>query len=346
MEKTVPLSDKEVFDITGLNYLLKNCIPDVKPIQSITRFPGGYSNLTYSIQTDNQQFVMRMAPPGANIKSAHDMEREYKVLQLLKPHFSQVPQTVIYSTDTSITGASFYIMEQLDGTILRAHNAPKMKLTPTQFEYCAKQLIETLVQLHAIDINASGLIDLGKPEGYVNRQVAGWIKRYYAAETDTIESMNAVAAWLTQYQPKAQAATLLHNDFKYDNIVFSKDLTKVIGVLDWEMATVGDPLMDLGAMLAYWFEANEEPIFKQYNCTWLPGNLTRNEIVSMYTSLTNRDVSDIYFYYTFGLFKNAVIAQQIYHRHKQGFSTDERFGALLPMIQLLGSKALKATRQY
>lgn len=343
MEKTVSLSDKEVFDITGLQQLLQTVIPNVKPIQSITRFPGGYSNLTYSIQTDNQQFVMRMAPPGANIKSAHDMEREYRVLQLLKPHFSQVPQTIMYSTDANITGASFYIMEQLDGSILRAYNAPKMNLTPTQFEHCAKQLIETLVQLHAIDIHATGLIDLGKPEGYVSRQIAGWTKRYTDAETDTIEAMNSIAAWLKQYQPKAQAPALLHNDFKYDNIVFSKDLTKVIGVLDWEMATVGDPLMDLGAMLAYWFEQNEEPIFKQYNCTWLPGNLTRANLIDYYASLTKRDLSDINFYYVFGLFKNAVIAQQIYHRYKQGFSTDERFGALLPMIQLLGSKALKAS---
>lgn len=346
MEKTVSLSNNEVFDITALNCLLQTVMPNVTPIQSIKRFPGGYSNLTYSIQTDSQQFVMRMSPPGANIKSAHDMEREYKVLQSLKPHFSQVPQTIIYSTDTGITGSSFYIMEQLEGMILRAYNASKMNLTPTQFEHCAKQLIETLVQLHAIDINETGLINLGKPEGYVNRQVAGWIKRYYAAETNKIEAMNTVAEWLTQYQPKAQEATLLHNDFKYDNIVFNKDFTKVIGVLDWEMATVGNPLMDLGAMLAYWFEDNEEPIFKQYNCTWLPGNVTRNEIVSMYASLTKRDVSDIHFYYAFGLFKNAVIAQQIYFRYKQGFSTDERFGALLPLIELLGRKALKATRHY
>ncbi len=343
MEKTVALSEKEKFDITGLHQLLQAAIPNITPIQSITRFPGGYSNLTYSVQTENQHLVMRMAPPGANIKSAHDMEREFKVLQLLKPHFSQVPQTILYATDSNITGAPFYIMEQVDGIILRAYNAPKLHLTPTQFEHCAKQLIETLVQLHSIDINATGLIDLGKPDGYVSRQVAGWIKRYFAAETDTIEAMNAVADWLTQYQPKLQTPTLLHNDFKYDNIVFNNDLTKVIGVLDWEMATVGDPLMDLGAMLAYWFEADEEAIFKQYNCTWLPGNLTRAALINYYASLTKRDLSDINFYYVFGLFKNAVIAQQIYHRYKQGFSNDERFGALLPMIQLLGSKALKAS---
>lgn len=342
MEKTVSLSEKEIFDVTHLNLLLQSAIPYVKPIQSITRFPGGYSNLTYSIQTDNQHFVMRMAPPGANIKSAHDMEREYKVLQLLKPHFNQVPQPIMCVTDVRITGASFYIMEQLDGIILRAHNAPKMNLSSAQFEHCAKQLIETLVQLHEIDIASTTLIDLGKPAGYVNRQVEGWTKRYYAAETDTIVAMNEVATWLKQYQPKEQSATFLHNDFKYDNIVFNKDLTKIIGVLDWEMATVGDPLMDLGAMLAYWFEPDEESIFKQYNCTWLPGNLTRAALIDYYASLTKRDLSDINFYYVFGLFKNAVIAQQIYHRYKQGHSTDERFGALLPMVKMLGTKALKA----
>ena len=343
MEKRVPLSEKEIFDITRLNQLLQSAIPYVKPIQSITRFPGGYSNLTYSIQTENQHFVMRMAPPGANIKSAHDMEREYKVLQLLKSHFSQVPEPILYATDISITGASFYIMEQLDGIILRAYNAPKMNLSVAQFEACAKRLMETLAALHAIDIEKTQLVQLGKPEGYVTRQVEGWIKRYYAAETDNIDAMNQVATWLKLYQPKEQAPTFLHNDFKYDNIVFSTDLTKVMGVLDWEMATVGDPLMDLGAMLAYWFEADEEPIFKQYNCTWLPGNLTRAELIDYYRNLTKRDLSDINFYYVFGLFKNAVIAQQIYHRYKQGFSSDERFGALLPMIQLLGTKALKAS---
>lgn len=343
MEKRVALSEKESFDLNQLNNFLLSSVPGVTPITSITRFPGGYSNLTYSIQTDNQHFVMRMAPPGANIKSAHDMEREYKVLQLLKPHFSQVPEPILYATDTSITGSSFYIMEQLEGIILRAYNAPKLAISPLQFEHCAKQLVETLAQLHAIDIESTQLVQLGKPEGYVNRQVEGWIKRYYNAETDTISSMNRIAEWLKNNHPKQQIPTLLHNDFKYDNIIFSNDLTEVRGVLDWEMATVGDPLMDLGAMLAYWFEHDEEPIFKQYNCTWLPGNLSRADLIAYYALISKRDLTDINYYYVFGLFKNAVIAQQIYHRYKQGFSNDERFGALLPLIQLLGEKALKAS---
>lgn len=342
MEKTVTLTEKETFNLSKLNTVLQTAIPGISPIVAISRFPGGYSNLTYRIQTATVQLVMRMAPLGAHIQSAHDMEREYNILTRIKPFFNAIPNPVLYCKDDTIVGQPFYIMYELEGFILRANNAPKLGLNPSQFEDCSKMLIETLVALHSIDIHATGLSTLGKPEGYVNRQVNGWIKRYYAAQTDVIDSINMVAKWLAQNLPKEQAPTFLHNDFKYDNVVFNESLTKVVGVLDWEMATVGDPLMDLGAMLAYWFEANEEPIFKQYNCTWLPGNLTRKEIIQLYASLSKRDLSDIDFYYVFGLFKNAVIAQQIYHRYKEGLSTDERFGALLPMIELLGAKALKA----
>jgi len=343
MEKTVPLSEKENINIDQLNTLLQQTIPSVSPIETISRFPGGYSNLTYRIQTAETIFVMRMAPHGAHIQSAHDMEREYNVLTKIKPFFNAIPNPVLYCTDITIAGQPFYIMHELEGIILRANNAPKLNIPPEQFTSCSRILIETLAALHAIDIHTTGLSDLGKPAGYVSRQVNGWIKRYYAAQTDVIESMDLVAKWLVNHLPKEQAPAFLHNDFKYDNVVFNESLTKVVGILDWEMATVGDPLMDLGAMLAYWFEADEEPIFKHYNCTWLPGNLSRKEIISLYTTLTKRDLSDIDFYYAFGLFKNAVIAQQIYHRYKQGHSTDERFGALLPMIQLLGAKALKAS---
>lgn len=343
MEKTVALSENESININQLNDLLNKYIASVTPIISITRFAGGYSNLTYRLATSNQNFVMRMAPAGANIQSAHDMEREYKVLNTLQPFFNKVPLPILYYSHSDITGTPFYIMEEIEGIILRSYNAPKLNISPNQFEHCAKQLVETLAQIHTIDIETTKLIELGKPAGYVNRQVEGWIKRYFIAETDLIESMNQVAEWLKNNHPKEQSPSLLHNDFKYDNIVFNNDLTKVIAVLDWEMATVGDPLMDLGAMLAYWFEQDEEPIFQQYNCSWLPGNLSRSELIDYYALLTKRDLTDINYYYVFGLFKNAVIAQQIYHRYKNGFSKDERFGALLPLIKLLGKKALNAS---
>ncbi len=340
MEKTIPLSDKEHISIELLNNLLSKQAINIAPVTSITRFPGGYSNLTYCITTAEKQYVLRTPPPGAHIKSAHDMGREFKVLSLLKPHFNKVPTPIYFCEDDSLLGAPFYIMEKIEGNILRAHNAPKLNLPPSIYETLSEKLIDTLSALHAIDINSTGLNQLGKPAGYVTRQVEGWIKRYYTAETDTIKSMNATAQWLQAFQPIEQVPSLLHNDFKYDNVVLAENnFTEIVGVLDWEMATVGDPLMDLGAMLAYWFEAGEGAIFKNYNLTWLPSNYTRQQLIDRYAKNTGRDLSDIHFYYVFGLFKNAVIAQQIYHRFKQGKSSDPRFGALLPMIQLLGEKA-------
>ena len=343
MEKTVALTEKENISIEKLNSFLGKHAVELGSVNSITRFPGGYSNLTYCLVTNENQYVLRTPPPGANIKSAHDMGREYKVLTLLKPHFSKLPSPIIYSDDPDILGTPFYIMEKLEGTVLRAYNAPKMNIAPALFETLSAKIVDTLVSLHAINIQATGLDQLGKPEGYVTRQVEGWISRYYAAETDVIDSMNATAGWLKLFRPIHQEPTMLHNDFKYDNIILSdEDLTEIVGILDWEMATVGDPLMDLGAMLAYWFEPGEGDVFKNYNLTWLSGNFTRQQLIERYAIQSGRNLSDINFYYVFGLFKNAVIAQQIYHRWKLGHSSDPRFGGLLPMIQLLGAKAMAA----
>jgi aminoglycoside phosphotransferase (APT) family kinase protein len=342
MEKTVPLSDKENMSIVALNeYLSANGIA-IPAIEQITRFPGGYSNLTYCLHTAAKDYVLRMPPFGANIKSAHDMGREYKVLSLLKPHFAEIPALIHYTADVTVLGAPFYIMEKIEGTILRAHNAPKMNIAPATFRSLSEKMIDTLVALHAIDIHSTGLAQLGKPEGYVARQVEGWIKRYYAAETDTIDTINQTIAWLQQYTPITQQPTLLHNDFKYDNVIFDNDLEKIIGVLDWEMCTVGDPLMDFGAMLAYWFEDGEGEVFTNFNLSWLPGNYTRAELMQRYAEKSGRNLQDIKFYYVFGLFKNAVIAQQIYHRWKQGHSSDPRFGQLIHMVKMLGQKAVSS----
>lgn len=327
-------------NIEALNDIIKEYQVPIGSVESYTKYPGGFSNITYAIKTSNGNYVLRTPPPGANIKSAHDMGREYKVLQLLLPHFSKIPTPIFYSEDISVTGAPFYIMQQLEGIILRAHNAPKMNITEETFRSLSEKMIDTLVALHTIDIEKTALVQLGKPEGYVSRQVEGWIKRYYAAETDKIDSMNETADWLKQYQPIDQQPTLLHNDFKYDNVIFDTHLQNIVGVLDWEMCTVGDPLMDFGAMLAYWFEAGEGDVFTNFNLTWLPGNYKRQELIEAYAAKTGRDLSDINFYYVFGLFKNAVIAQQIYHRWKQGHSSDPRFGQLIHMVKMLGEKAV------
>lgn len=327
-------------NLTTLNRYLQEQGSPITAVKHITRFTGGYSNLTYLLQTNEKEYVLRMPPHGANIKSAHDMGREFRVLHVLKPHYAKVPDPVLYCESAEIIGAPFYIMEKMEGVILRAQNAPAMKIPAAIFQQLSGALVDNLAALHALDIETTGLAQLGKPEGYVQRQVEGWVKRYYAAETDTIAAMNTVAQWLQQHRPPAQAPAFLHNDYKYDNLLLDpEDLTRITGVLDWEMSTVGDPLMDLGASLAYWFEAGEEDVFKNYNLTWLPGNYTRRQVIDRYAATTGRDLSNISFYYAFGLFKNAVIAQQIYHRWKQGHSNDARFGSLLPMIRLLGKKA-------
>lgn len=341
---TTPLTEQDPLNFIALTQYLQQYAPQIGPVKNISRFTGGYSNLTYCLQTENADFVLRRPPAGANIQSAHDMGREFRVLSLVKPHYSKLPRPIHYCASADIMGVPFYIMEKLPGIILRAFNAPKMNIPAETMRSISVALIDNLVELHALDIQTTGLAQLGKPEGYVQRQTEGWIKRYHAAETDKIETIDAVMVWLQQHQPHTQAYTLLHNDYKYDNLLLHPDdLTQIIGVLDWEMATTGDPLMDLGATLAYWFEDGEEEVFKNYNLTWLPGNVTRQQLISRYAEKCGRDLSDISFYYVFGLFKNAVIAQQIYQRWKQGHTQDARFGALLPMIRLLGEKAVRAT---
>lgn len=343
IDHSIPLKEGEQFDLVVLNKYLAEAAPAIGKIQNVTRFPGGYSNVTYCLETADQEYVLRMPPAGAQIHAAHDMGREFRVISLLEPHYKKVPHVIHCSEQDNIIGTPFYIMERIKGVILRAGNAPKMQIEKDQMHAISIALIDNLVELHSIDLEKTGLIQLGKPEGYVNRQVAGWVKRYFAAETDTIENMNSIADWLSKQTPRAQTATLLHNDYKYDNVILDPtDLSKIICVLDWEMTTVGDPLMDLGASLAYWFEAGEEEVLKIYNLTWLPGNLSRKEFVTRYAEKTGRDVTDILFYYVFGLFKNAVIGQQIYQRFKQGKTNDARFGALLPLIQLLSLKAMQA----
>lgn len=342
---TVALKPEEQPDLAALNIYLQQSAPAMGEVTEMGRFTGGYSNLTYCLQTGHKEYVLRKPPAGANIKSAHDMGREFRVLSLLKPCYAKVPAPVVYCDDANIIGSPFYIMEKLPGTILRAGNAPTMNIAPNTFRQLSEALVDNLVLLHQLDIETTGLVQLGKPDGYVQRQTEGWTKRYFAAETDSIESMNAVAKWMAENQPQPQLPAFLHNDYKYDNLILNTDnLSEITGVLDWEMATVGDPLMDLGASLAYWFEDGEGDVFKYYNLSWLPGNYTREELVERYASQSGRDVSEMVFYYVFGLFKNAVIAQQIYHRWKQGHSQDPRFGALLPMIKLLGAKAENTIR--
>jgi aminoglycoside phosphotransferase (APT) family kinase protein len=234
-------------------------------------------------------------------------------------------------------------MKRVKGVILRNRLPKEVIMHEDSFRALSKATIDQLVKLHQIDIHSSGLEVLGKPDGYVQRQVEGWIKRYYNAQTDDITSMKEVAEWMQKNIPISLHSSFIHNDFKYDNLVLNPDnLCEIIAILDWEMATVGDPLMDLGTTLAYWAEANDPDSLKPFNLTWMPGNLTRNEVVNYYQQQSGMSVDNIVFYYAFGAFKVAVICQQIYYRFKQGLTKDPRFASLIHVINACGENARKA----
>ncbi len=346
LDNPVSVRQREALPLPALQAWLRAEVPGIGEVQNVLQFPGGYSNLTYCLQTATQDYILRRPPAGASIKGGHDMSREFRVLTLLQPHYNNIPTLAAYCADESIIGAPFYIMQRIKGVILRTTNAPKLQLSPAWLHQLSEALVDNLVVLHQLDIEKTELIQLGKPEGYVARQVDGWVKRYHHAATDNIIAMDEIAAWLQGHQPTPNAPTLLHNDYKYDNIIWQFEAApSIAGVLDWEMATVGDPLMDLGATLAYWMEAMDADVLRQFNFTWLPGNYTRAEVLARYAEQSGRDLSNMLFYYVFGLFKNAVIAQQIYARWKQGHSSDARFGSLMPVIMAMAQKASDTLHQ-
>lgn len=343
-DKASKVRQGEELDLSKLQSFLQNDIVDFGNIVETAQFPGGFSNLTYLLTTDKGvEYVLRRPPFGANIKSGHDMGREFKVLSLLeKADFKQIPRPLSIEASGEVLGAPFYVMERLNGVILRANQAPTLQFSTEKMASLCNKLVVNLVNLHALDIETTGLSSLGKPEGYVKRQVEGWIKRYQNSKTDDVKNMELVAEWMLNFTPRPQKPTFLHNDYKFDNVVWNTDMTDIIGVLDWEMSTVGDPLMDLGAALAYWCQAEDSDFSKMFNLTWLEGSLTRQEVVARYTALTGRDLTDIHFYYIFGLYKNAVIMQQIYARWKAGLTKDPRFGGLIHGVFELSKMAKKA----
>jgi len=312
----------------------------------VKQFPSGYSNLTYFLSTNNNEYVLRRPPFGADsLKGGHDMSREYKVLSKLKSEFKKVPNVHLYTEDKSIIGAPFYIMDCVKGYIIRPNLSQENAPDANTISKIADSLIDTLVNLHQVDIDKSGLNDFGKIEGYVSRQVSGWTKRYFHAKTHSLPEMEFVAKWLNDNQPKESGRAIIHNDFKYDNAVLDiNDPSKVISVLDWEMATLGDPLMDLGTTLGYWVDKNDAPELKlfQLSATTLDGNPSREDILAMYEKKSGNKIDNPVFYYVFGLFKIAIIAQQIYYRYHKGYTKDKRFSMLNVAVNTLGVMANQA----
>lgn len=326
-----PIRPGEDLDRDALASYLRAHLPIAESTRSIeiAQFPGGHSNLTYLIRLDDLELVLRRPPFGPVAPTAHDMPREYRLLAAIHPVFPLAPKPYLLCEDTSIIGAPFYLMERRTGIVVRREVPPQIGDDLEMRRRVSESLIDTLADLHSVDIERHGLISIGKPAGFVERQVTGWAKRWERAKTSDLQAMKEVLEWLlANLPPDAERPTLVHNDYKPDNVMLSaEDPTRVVAILDWEMCTVGDPLVDLGLLLCYWSEANDpEPRREAISgVTALPGWLTRAEITARYSHRTGRDVSMIRFYEIFAIFKLSVVLQQIYYRYHVGQTQDHRF---------------------
>ncbi|MEM9556961.1 MAG: phosphotransferase family protein [Acidobacteriota bacterium] len=312
----------------------------------VEQFPSGYSNLTYLLRKGELEMVLRRPPFGNRVKSAHDMGREHRVLSALQGAYAPAPRPYLLCEDEDVLGAPFYIMERRRGVVLRARVPRGLELPPVLVQRLCESFVDRLVELHCLDADAIGLGDLGRPEGYVERQVHGWMKRYERAQTDSWPEFDQVGAWLASEVATSGdgGAALIHNDYKYDNLLLDPDdLHRIVGVLDWEMCTLGDPRMDLGTTLAYWVEPGDpEPLRNAaFGPTALPGSLDRRQLAERWAAGMERAggapaLDDLVFFYAFGLYKLGVIVQQIYYRYFKGHTQDPRFAQINQLVGLLG----------
>ena len=345
LDRPRKVREGEQFDSARLLAYLRERMPELEEPLEVEQFPAGFSNLTYLVRAGRSEFVLRRPPFGAKIKTAHDMGREYLILSRLRPVYAKVPRPLLFCDEESVIGAPFYLMERVGGTILRAHLPAGVSLSAQTMRGLSEAFVSNLVEIHAVDYEGAGLGELGRADGYVKRQIEGWTKRYFNARTDEVPEVERLARWLADNAPDDSGRALIHNDYKYDNVVFAPEgLSRVVAVLDWEMATVGDPLMDLGTTLGYWVDASDAQEWQQlgFGLTALAGNLTRRELVERYVRESGRDVRDVVYYYAYGLMKIAVIVQQIFYRYRQGLTRDARFADLGILVRACGRAAGRA----
>jgi aminoglycoside phosphotransferase (APT) family kinase protein len=347
MGKQQVRSGEELNEALLLKYLRENeLITTVESDLAVQQFTHGYSNLTYLLTIQEKEFVLRKPPMGV-VRRGHDMHREFTVQSALKEVFPKVPKMHAFTDDTTILGSQFYVMEKVEGIILNYNEATTRTMGVKDYKTIANSWLDTFVELHQVDYSAIGLSNLGTPAGYVERQVTNWGKQYLKAKSAEFPEAAIVMNWMQENQPKEYHHCLIHNDYKYDNIVFKDDSwLQVSAVLDWEMATLGDPLMDLGTSLGYWTVATDPDFMKSGipSPTIFEGNPIRSEMAEMYANKSGRDVANLVFYYVFGLFKIAVIAQQIYDRYQKGFTSDPRFAHLNKAAELCCKLAVKAIK--
>ena len=338
-DETILVRTGESFDIPRVEAYLREHIQSLGqgPLQ-VRQFPSGASNLTYLIQLDDWEGVLRRPPFGLVPPKAHDMQRESSLLQRINPVFPLAPKPYLFCDDLTILGVPFYVMERRKGIVIN-QSFPK-EVTPTE-ELCTDisyAVVDTLAQIHAIDWQAAGLSEFGYPEGFLARQVKSWIERYFRAQTDDIAQVAPLARWFVEHVPSSPAPTLIHNDFKLNNMLLGLDHpSQVVAVLDWEMTTIGDPLFDLAISLSYWVHPDDPQELQTVlpTVTMYPGFIRREEFMERYAQKSGRDLSSMHFYLTFAYFKLAVIIQQIYVRWKRGQTQDERFSVFGERVRSL-----------
>jgi len=344
-DKAVAIRPGEEIDPSAIKAFLQENIDGLTGDMTISQFPSGFSNLTYLIDMGGRKMVLRRPPIGARVKAGHDMGREYRILKAIHPVFPYCPKPLAFTEDTAIIGSPFFVMEKLSGIILRKDLPKGLCFSREQAENLCRALTNLQADIHTIDVKKAGLDFIGKPAGYVQRQVEGWSNRYRKAKTEDAPDCESIMAWLKDKMPEdTEHPTIVHNDYKLDNVVLDPGRPeKIIGVLDWEMATYGDPLMDLGNSLAYWVEKNDPDDMQMIRSmpTNMAGAMTRQEILNYYEKRTGRSTRQFDFYYCFGLFRLAVIAQQIYYRFFHKITNNKRFAMLIFAVTGLEKTALK-----
>jgi aminoglycoside phosphotransferase (APT) family kinase protein len=345
---TAPVRPDEALDEAALAAYLRGKLPGAEAPLAVRQFPGGHSNLTYLLRFGEQEYVLRRPPLGPVAPTAHDMAREHRVLSALWAVFPPAPRPYLLCDDASVIGAPFYVMERRHGLVVRTEVPPEIAGDPGLRHRVSEALVDTLVALHAVDWEAVGLAGLGRPAGFVERQVRGWAERYERAKTREIQAIRDLARWLAERIPPSPPPTLVHNDYKLDNVMLDRaDPGRVVAVLDWEMATLGDPLVDLGLLLCYWADRRDPPARRQSvsQITAEPGFMTRAGVLARYASSAGRDVSRIAFYETFALYKVAVVVQQIYVRYARGQTKDARFASFEDRVVGLAEAALEVAER-
>ncbi len=336
MSDLTAVRDEDSFDIAAVHNWLNQFISE-KDLPEVKQFRSGASNLTYLLKYPDRELVLRRPPVGTKAASAHDMKREFLIQSRLKPVYPLVPNVIALCEDSSILGSDFYVMERVQGEIFR-RDVPE-NITKEDIAIMAESMVSGLAQLHSVD--ASVLQELNKGAGYVERQVSGWSKRYRAALTDDVPDGEVVMNWLAANKPDDVDSCVIHGDWRIDNMVFDLGAKKLAGVLDWELATVGDPLMDLGSALAYWIDKDDEPMFASLRRQ--PSNLdgmpTRKEFIAKYLEISNRKCDDFTFYEVFGLFRLTVIIQQIWARYRAGQTTNPAFAGFGMGVNILINRA-------